>query len=188
MKAQEVIEKIRIMLGVEVKKQEFQTSKTLVDGTEVYVEGEFAIGEALFVITDEGLVPAPEGTHETSDGFIVNVDAAGIITSIEPIEGEELKQVEVEAEEVETADETGDMVIIDDITSEQLVNAVVEAIKPLMEEITEMKKQLKDYKQKMEQFSKSPAGEPIKVNSVKEDFESPFQRKLKLLTELRKSV
>jgi hypothetical protein len=48
-----------------------------------------------------------------------------------------------------------------------------------------MKKELGKYKEKMEQFSKAPAGEPIKANVVKDEFESPFQRRLKLLTEKR---
>jgi hypothetical protein len=185
MKAQEVIEKIKVMLGVEVKKHNFQATKTLVDGTEVYVEGEFAIGEALFVITEEGLIPAPEGDHETNDGFKVSVDAAGIITAIEPLEGEELKQVEEVKAEDYVEDKPEDMVIVEEVSTDELINAIVESIKPLMDEIVEMKKELGKYKEKMEQFSKAPAGEPIKANVVKDEFESPFQRRLKLLTEKR---
>lgn len=187
MKATEVIEKIKVMLGVEVKKHSFQATNTLIDGTEVYAEV-FAVGEALFVITEEGLIPAPEGQHETVDGFIVSVDAAGVITAIEPKEGEELKQIE-EPEKVEEvkAEEEGNMVIIDETTENELVNAVVEAIKPLIEEITELKKDMKKYKEKMEQFSKEPATEPIISNNV-EKYESAFQRRMKILTENKKSV
>ena len=188
MKANEVIEKIKVMLGVEMKKHQFQATKTLVDGTEVYVEGEFAIGEALFVITEEGLIPAPQGNHETSDGLIVSVDEAGIITTIEPVGGEELPQVEeVEAEEVVVEEEVDDMVIVNETTENELVNAVVEAIKPLIDEIVEMKKELGKYKEKMEKFSKEPAGEPIKSNKI-EEYESAFQKRLKMLTESKKSV
>lgn len=186
MKKQDVIEKIKVMLGVEVKKLQFEATKTLVDGTEVYVEGEFAIGEALFVITEEGLVPAPEGIHETNDGFNVSVDVAGIITAIEPIGGEELPQPEEVAAEEVVEDKPEDMVIINDTTEAEIVEAIVEAIKPLLDEMTEMKKKMKDYEEKMEKFSKSPAGEPIKSQSIKEDFESPFQKRLKILTDLKK--
>jgi hypothetical protein len=188
MKANEVIEKIKVMLGVEMKKHQFQATKTLVDGTEVYVEGEFAVGEALFVITEEGLIAAPQGDHETSDGFIVSVDDAGIITAIEPKEGEELPQVEeVEANEDYEDEKPDDMVIINETTENELVEAVVEAIKPLIDEIVEMKKELGKYKEKMEKFSKEPAAEPIKSERIGE-YESAFQKRLKILTENKKSV
>lgn len=189
MKATEVINQIKVMLGVEMKKHSFEATKTLVDGTEVYVESEFAIGEALFMITEEGLIQAPEGQHETNDGFIVSVDGAGIITSIEPVGGEELPQVEeVENQEVVVKeDDVDDMVIVNETTENELVNAVVEAIKPLIDEITEMKKDMKKYKEKLEKFSKEPAADPIKSN-VLDEYESPFQRRMKLLTEKKKSV
>jgi hypothetical protein len=190
MKANEVIEKIKVMLGVELKKHQFEATKTLVDGTtEVYVEGEFTTGEALFVITEEGLIPAPQGSHETNDGFKVEVDDKGIITSIEPVEGEPLPQIEeVEANEHYDDEKPEDMVIINETTENELVNAVVEAIKPLIDEIVEMKKELGKYKEKMEKFSKEPASNPIKANEAKDEFESPFQKRLRILTENKKSV
>jgi hypothetical protein len=56
---------------------------TLVDGTIVSFEGEEAVvGTALNVIGLEGVVPAPDGTHETTEGLLITT-VDGIITNIE---------------------------------------------------------------------------------------------------------
>ena len=59
---------------------------TLVDGTVVTFEGDApAVGGALMVVSPEGETPAPDGTHETADGLLIETEG-GIITSIEPKE------------------------------------------------------------------------------------------------------
>jgi hypothetical protein len=61
---------------------------TLVDGTVVSFEGEEAvIGTALNVIGLEGVVPAPDGTHETTEGLLITT-VNGIIENIETKEME----------------------------------------------------------------------------------------------------
>ena len=75
---------------------------TLVDGTVVSFEGEEAVvGAALNVIGLEGVVPAPDGTHETTEGLLITT-VAGIITNIESKEME-TPEVEVEIETNEFA-------------------------------------------------------------------------------------
>jgi hypothetical protein len=178
MKSSEVIEKIKVMLGMEVKKLKFETKKTLVDGTEVYSEGEIAIGEALFVITEDGLVQAPEGTHETTDGFTVVVDANGVITSIEPVNGEELEQPKEEV--VENA--------VENVITEEIVGAIVQALQPMIEEMKEIKKTLGNYKEKMEKLSKEPAGNPVVLGKeVAQNEDKVFTRRMELLKELKVS-
>ena len=59
---------------------------TLVDGTEVYTEGELEPGAILFVRAGEGADEdpfAPEGIHETTDGLLITVGASGEITNVE---------------------------------------------------------------------------------------------------------
>ena len=61
---------------------------TLVDGTIVSFEGEEAsVGTALNVIGLEGVVPAPDGTHETTEGLLITT-VNGIIENIETKEME----------------------------------------------------------------------------------------------------
>lgn len=61
---------------------------TLVDGTIVSFEGEEAvIGAALNVVGLEGIVPAPDGTHETTEGLLITT-VDGVISNIETKEME----------------------------------------------------------------------------------------------------
>ena len=83
MNVNEVIKKIKVMMGA----QDIRLAEaTLVDGTEVYTEGELQEGAILFVRAGDGVSEdpfAPTGMHELSDGKIVTVGENGEITKIE---------------------------------------------------------------------------------------------------------
>lgn len=73
---------------------EVLSKATLTDGTKVETdeEGDFAVGQKLYVITEEGeRVGAPEGSHTTESGITLTVDAESKITGVkypdEPGEG-----------------------------------------------------------------------------------------------------
>ena len=70
---------------------------TLVDGTIVVFEGEeLAAGMLLNVKGEEGIVPAPDGVHETTNGLLVTTKD-GVVEMIETKEAEaEVAEVEVE--------------------------------------------------------------------------------------------
>jgi hypothetical protein len=71
----------------------------LADGTLVQWEGELGEGTAIMVIdTDGNTTPAPDATHELSDGTLVTT-VGGLVTMIEP-KSEEV-EVEVELAEVD---------------------------------------------------------------------------------------
>ena len=102
MNSKEVIQEIRHLLFGEDKKEDVQLAEaTLVDGTIVSWEGELAVGTALFVQTGEGLIPAPDATHEVEGGMLVTTEG-GVVTEIVEVESE---VVEEEAKEEEMAKE-----------------------------------------------------------------------------------
>jgi len=69
---------------------------TLVDGTIVVFEGEeLAAGMLLNVKGEEGIVPAPDGVHETTTGLLVTTKD-GVVEMIETKEAAEVAEVEVE--------------------------------------------------------------------------------------------
>jgi len=155
MTAQEALYKIRVMLGVEDTNEEVSletetdsdevqlAEATLVDGTVVKTEGEFEVGKQLFVVTEEGDIPAPEGLHETSEGIIVGVDAEGIIVSIEEPAEEEVV--------VEEKEEFG----------EDLVNQIVGALSPKLDDL---QNQINSIKGEFHEFRDGPATDRIKNN------------------------
>ena len=68
---------------------------TLVDGTIVVFDGdELNVGSMLSVKTEEGVIPAPDGVHETTDGLLVTTKD-GVVELIEE------KTMPVEEVEVE---------------------------------------------------------------------------------------
>jgi len=154
MTAQEALYKIRVMLGVEDTNEEVSletktsteevklAEATLVDGTVVKTEGEFEVGKQLFVVTEEGDIPVPEGLHETSEGVIIGVDEAGIIVSIE----EPAEEVIVEEKE-----QFGD----------DLVNQIVGALSPKLDDL---QKQINSIKGEFHEFRDGPATDKIRNN------------------------
>jgi hypothetical protein len=53
----------------------------LVDGNVVSVEGEFVVGAKIYLVTPEGLVPAPNGEHVAEDGTVITV-MDGVIAEV----------------------------------------------------------------------------------------------------------
>jgi hypothetical protein len=94
MNSKEVIQEIRSLLGFSEETKTEMATATLVDGTIVEWEGELAVGTAIFVQTGEGLIKAPDATHEVEGGMLVTT-VDGIVTEIVETEVE----VEVEASE-----------------------------------------------------------------------------------------
>jgi hypothetical protein len=94
MNAKEQLNKIKTLLGLEVK---FEQAK-LVDGATVEAE-QFAPEFSIGIVTEDGIVPMPVGEYETEDGQIIVVEQEGIIASVgdKPAEEPEV-EVEVEAE------------------------------------------------------------------------------------------
>jgi hypothetical protein len=131
----DAINRIKVMLGLE--KEKFEKTATLVDGTEVYVENEFEPGAQLSVITEDGLIPAPEGVHTLENGTEVTVDAAGIIVEVAEAAAEEgFEDVTVE---VETENPVAAEII------EEIIEVAAEVLAPALEEaeIAEFKKKFK---------------------------------------------
>jgi len=163
MNANEAINKIKLMLGLNeettpaipeptIENVELAES-TLVDGTIVRVDGEFEPGKSIFVVTEEGDVPAPDGAHETTDGLIVTTEG-GVIVSIE----------EKAAEEAPAAEET---VVVEEASaefSEDFVNSIVDTLKPALEQIDALRNEIASLKSQFNAFSEAPATKKITNN------------------------
>lgn len=131
MKAVDAIKQIKVMLGMDTEvavnseivettpaETEIELAEaTLVDGTIVKAES-LTEGAALFVVTEEGEIPAPVGVHETTDGKLITVEEEGIIAKVEE---KEMEEVVVE----ETAE----------FSSEDFLNKVAELINSKFSEL-----------------------------------------------------
>jgi hypothetical protein len=74
------------------------------DGQAIMEADAFEIGQAVFVVTEEGNIPVPMGEYVLEGGLKVKVDEQGVIVEIETEGAEEIEEVEakdmVEKEEV----------------------------------------------------------------------------------------
>jgi hypothetical protein len=67
--------------------------KKTIDGTAIFDSENFAIGEAVFLIAEDGTqIPVPMGEYQLEDGTSIVVDDSGII--VEVATGEETEEVE----------------------------------------------------------------------------------------------
>ena len=95
-----------IVMGKETEeavKVELAQIKTA-DGQAIMEADAFEIGQAVFVVTEEGNIPVPMGEYVLEGGLKVKVDEQGVIVEIETEGAEEIEEVEakdmVEKEEV----------------------------------------------------------------------------------------
>lgn len=171
-------------------KQSFGEVKTA-DGelTLAYEGDELAQGLAIFVVTADGQVPAPDGEHALEGGVtIVTMD--GKIEAIketpaaeEALVGQEMQEEEMPAESPaeEVASEVVDMVseevadVVEEAISEEVIAAVTEAVADAVGEM------MKKYEEKMasleakfDSFSSAPATEKTNPNKIasRESFKS----------------
>ncbi len=169
------ISKLRVMLGAateEVKKVNMEeieekeeikvnmAEATLVDGTEVYTEGELQAGAILFVRAGEGASEdpfAPEGKHETTDGLLITVGESGEITNVEDKGSEESVS---EAEE--TFEEEEEVIVKEkDFDVEGLLEGIAGMLEPYTEEIKELKEELSVLTSRFNEVADEPAAKKV---------------------------
>ena len=98
MNTNQILNKVRLLLGMEVKLETMKLS----DGVTVLEAEMFEAGNEVFVVTeDEQKIALPVGEYELEDGRILVVVEEGIIAEIKEVKEEE-EMPEAPAEEVPT--------------------------------------------------------------------------------------
>ena len=136
MNEKSILNKVRTLLGLEVKLETMRLS----DGVSMLEAEVFEAGQPVFILTeDEQRIPVPVGEYELEDMRILVVIEEGVIAEVrEAAEVEE--EVEVEApeveEEVEAATETAPQAkkIVESIVKESFFSEI-EALKKENEEL-----------------------------------------------------
>ena len=194
MTAQDAIKRIKIALGME----KFEAIAELVDGTKVHVDEDFTVGAQLHIVNEDGsYAAAPEGTHETTEGKLITVDAAGVITAIEDKVTEEVAAEEVKVEEeTKVEEEMGkkekmmedEKVEVSVETTPEMVQTIIDALAPMMEQVKELETELKALKASFSKFSNEPAAKPVRNNFKAEQAEkkSAIESRLEVLAQIRK--
>ena len=149
----------------------------LVDGTELKLDGDLAEGVSVMVVTEDSEIAAPDGTHELEDGAKI-VTEGGIIMSVElpEVEMEDEVAIDEEAEGIEQVEMEEEVIevevpgVLPAEIAAPAVEAIVEAIVPILEKVKSLEEELTKVKASFESFKKEAAGAP--VNKNKKDFKS----------------
>jgi len=101
MNAETILDRIMVKLGIaEPVAVELEQVKTE-DGQAIFEADTFAVGEAVFIVTEDGKIPAPAGEFALEDGNIVEVDENGVIVEIAKKEAEVTEEEVVEEVEAQ---------------------------------------------------------------------------------------
>jgi len=137
MNTNQTLNKVRTLLGIEVKFEQMKLDNGAVLEAEV-----FEAGAEIFVVADEERVAVPIGEYETEDGKIIVVAEEGIIAEVKDAEAkEEEAPVEEEAVSEEVVEEE---LATEQATPKKVVKSISEEtffseIEKLRNEINELK-------------------------------------------------
>ena len=132
MNTKETLNKVRTLLGIEVKLEQM----TLDSGAVLEAES-FEAGQEVFVVSDEERVALPVGEYSTEDGKVILVSEEGLIAEVKEVEAEEAPAEETEAtKEEELAEETATPKKVVKSISEEMFFSEIEKLR---NEINELK-------------------------------------------------
>lgn len=167
MKATEMLNKVKDLLGVELSEEVKLEQMKLENGTVLEAEA-FEKDNEVFIVTEEEKVPVPSGEYQLEDGKILVVEE-GIISDIKEMEEE------VEEEEATSEEEMKEEVYASkDEVSE--LKAIIEDLKAKLElkdqetaeeiglAMTTMLSEQEKVEEAVKEELSQPAAEPIKHN------------------------
>jgi uncharacterized protein YuzE len=111
--AKEILSRVyEIVMGKEEPTVEVELAQVkTADGQAVLEADAFEVGNAVFIVTEEGNIPVPTGEYTLEEGLKIKVDEQGVIVEVETEGAEEVAEVveEVEAKDEPMKEETGMM-------------------------------------------------------------------------------
>jgi len=161
MNLKNAIESLRTELRkFSTQKQSFADYK-LTDGTVVRVDGDLVAGTAVYVVAEDGTLPAPDGEHvvegvgtiKTEGGKIIEVIAAEVATPVIeplPVAAEITPEVAVEVtEEIKDAYPLMTPEVVEAIVAKHL-GAIMEELKAAYAEMGKMKEKMSAFASQVE--------------------------------------
>ena len=175
MKEKSILNKVRTLLGMEVKLEMMK----LIDGTTVLEAEMFEADNEVFIVTeDEQRIPLPIGEYELENAMILVVVEEGIISEVkEATTEEEVAEPEAETEvEVEAEKSVNPIAkkVIESVSKETFFSAEIEELK---KEIEELKTQLSAQNNEVatEEVAPVELAEEVKPISFNPENEKPIE-------------
>ncbi|RPG86056.1 MAG: hypothetical protein CBD69_005905 [Crocinitomicaceae bacterium TMED209] len=173
MKAQEILSKIKEVVGIELSEEvSVQLEEIKLENGTILEAEKFESGQSVFIKTEEENIALPVGEYKLEDGRSLMVKEEGLIDEImdKIEEKEEVKAAEetvenTEMEEHEEKEEKEDMKYV---TKEEFAKAI-EEIKTMIEAMDHKEKEEMSKEENSEVELSAEVAEPIKHNPEKTD-------------------
>ena len=137
MKANDILNKIKNIVGVELSETVELAEITLENGT-ILVSEEFTKGNAVFIKGEDGEIALPVGEYALEDGRVLFVVEEGIIDSIRESAETEEKEAEEELSEETVAEESTEETELEEEEKEEMQYVTREEFALALEEIKSM--------------------------------------------------
>ena len=171
MKATEILNKIKGIVGVELAEESVNLAEMKLENGTVLVAEEFKAGEAIFIKSEEEQIALPVGEYKLENDMVLVVKEEGLISEIKEVEAE---KEEEEKEEVEAADHKDDEKEEMRYVTKEEFNKAVDEIKAMIDEMGKHKDEMseetatEEVKEELQETelsaTKEEAVEPIKHN------------------------
>lgn len=163
MNAETILDRIMVKLGMaeEPKAVELAQVKTE-DGQAIFEADAFEVGQAVFIVTEDGKIPAPAGEFALEDGNQIEVDENGTIVEIAK------KEAEITEEEITEEVVAEDMPMKEEIKEEMMKPKRTVKSKTEMEE-SYFSKQIKELEAKFEARLSALEAEKVALSAQNEE-------------------
>ena len=171
MKATEILNKIKGIVGVELAEESVNLAEMKLENGTVLVAEEFKAGEAIFIKSEEEQIALPVGEYKLENEMVLVVKEEGLISEIKEVEAE---KEEEEKEEVEAADHKDEEKEEMRYVTKEEFNKAVDEIKAMIDEMGKEKEEMseetatEEVKEEVKETelsaTKEEAVEPIKHN------------------------
>ena len=172
MKANEILSKIKNIVGVELSEEKTELAEITLENGTVLIAESFEAGKSIFIKTEEEQIALPIGEYKLEDGKILVVTEEGLIDSIKEAAAEEEEVAEEElseetvSEEVETELEEEEMKYVTKEEFSLAMNELKEMIEKMgnKEEKEELTKEAEQVEMSAEPIKHNPEEKKQKVN------------------------
>lgn len=171
MKATEILNKIKGIVGVELAEESVNLAEMKLENGTVLVAEEFKAGEAIFIKSEDEQIALPVGEYKLENEMILVVKEEGLISEIKEVEAE---KEEEEKEEVEAADHKDEEKEEMRYVTKEEFNKAVDEIKAMIDKMGKDKEEMseetatEEVKEELQETelsaTKEEAVEPIKHN------------------------
>jgi len=149
MKANDILNKIKNIVGVELSEEKVELAEISLKNGTLLVSEEFAKGNAVFIKSEDGEMALPVGEYELEDGRTLFVIEEGLIDNI----SKAAEEAEEELSEETVTEETVETELEEEEEKEEMKYVTKEEFALAMDELKSMIEKM-GYKDKEEEMSK----------------------------------